>query len=569
MNLVGDEVLSDDNKRRQVLKVLKDLDEAIHGDIILRSNKTRYLDAARVWQRQDFTFDDTSTAEQQLPPLAVVEVKTVNDVQLAVPILAGLASDYQLEFRVRSGGNAYVSGYSTVSDGAMLSFAKFNAIVFEDEPDRETSVEVSRIPNETKIDTLTNQTGTTLDGDPKTIIIGPGVRTEDFMKQVLDGNGYSSVVANAAGVGMGGFVLGGGYGLQSRMYGLAIDNVQSLQVVLASGELKEVKEGDDLFWALLGAGGGNTGVVTSMEYQVYPSHDIKLAARVKASLQEMAEFLQRVGDKESDLAPEFIIDVRGYIPSNHTTMGLHHDITLISTVFERANQAVEEEEDGLVTISMYWMGDSNLEDPVGMEYIKQEITPMFSNNSTVEDIVYYYFSWSGMSREREQSPELKSVWSAQSWNGFLLPETNTQEVWTDIQSSLSAMLRYCKFISPKIELWGGAISEIPSNATVFPYRDAIYNVGIDLIVPTENDADAASDEMYLVNAIWPSIARHLEGAYVNYPMASLPNESFPTAYWGENLDRLEALKERYDPSYALKLAQSIPGRKSEASTPAH
>ena len=101
--------------------------------------------------------------------------------------------------------------------------------------------------------------------------------TEDFMKEILDGNGYSGIVASAAGVGMGGFVLGGGYGLESRIYGLAIDNVVGLEVVLPNGEVNQVKEGDDLFWALCGAGGGNIGVVTSMEYKVYPSHDIKWA----------------------------------------------------------------------------------------------------------------------------------------------------------------------------------------------------------------------------------------------------------------------------------------------------
>jgi len=209
---------------------------------------------------------------------------------------------------------------------------------------------------------------------------------------------------------------------------------------------------------------------------------------------------------------------------------------------------------------MFWMGDSNPDDPVGVEYIRKEIIPLFPNTSTKDEIVYYYFSWSGMSREREQRPEYKSVWSAQSWNGFLFPENNTEEVWKDINSSLAALFRYCKFVSPRFELWGGAISKIPPNATAFRYRKAVYNIGIDLMVPTESDADVASDEMQLVDAIWPSIARHLDGAYINYPMASLSDESYPTAYWGENLDRLKELKERYDPTNSFKTSQTIPAK---------
>jgi len=281
---------------------------------------------------------------------------------------------------------------------------------------------------------------------------------------------------------------------------------------------------------------------------------------VKVTLAEMTQFLQRLGNKESDLAPEFTMSVQGYDKTpnsnNHTFPGLlfQQHATTTTTTYEqddsgsndnKADEQREEDEgeqDRLVMISMFWMGDSNPEDPVGMQYIKKEIIPLFSSSSNSaattttstrtimdNDVVYYYFSWSGMSQEREQNPGMKSIWSAQSWNGFLLPQNNTQEVWTDIQSSLSAMFQYCKYVSPKIELWGGAISKIPSNATAFPHRNAVYNIGIDLLVPTESDADAANDEMHLVNAIWPSIERHLDGVYVNYPMESLSNESYPSA----------------------------------------
>jgi hypothetical protein len=280
---VGQQDGRDDNENKKILIALKDLDEAIHGDIVLRSNKTKFLDAARVWRRQDCVIDEpsslSSSSDQTLPPLAVVEATSVEDVQLAVPILGGLAREYRFDFRVRSGGHAYMSGYSTVSDGVMLSLAKLNTITINEQKNYGNNEEVGGIVNATKALVGNNETAATRITSSKTVVIGPGVRTEDFMKEVLDNNGYSGIVASAAGVGMGGFILGGGYGLQSRMYGLAIDNVLGLEVVLPSGEVKEVEEDDDLFWALCGAGGGNIGVVTSMEYQVYPSHDIKLAGK--------------------------------------------------------------------------------------------------------------------------------------------------------------------------------------------------------------------------------------------------------------------------------------------------
>lgn len=277
---------------------------------------------------------------------------------------------------------------------------------------------------------------------------------------------------------------------------------------------------------------------------------------MKVTLEEMAQFLVRLGQKESELAPEFTLNVHGYERPNDRTVPEFVPHVSLSNIDQMRDESGSN--NGLVTISMFWMGLSNPDNPVGMQYIKKEIIPLLPDTTMAENVDFYYFSWSGTSREREQRPESKSVWSAQTWNGFLMPGNNTQEIWTDIESSLSALFLYCKFVTPRVELWGGAISKIPPNATAFPHREAIYNIAVDLQVPTEGDADVASDEMQLVNAIWPSIARHLGGVYINYPMASLSNESYPLAYWRSNLDRLEKLKYKFDPSHGFHVSQNIP-----------
>jgi len=356
---------------------------------------------------------------------------------------------------------------------------------------------------------------------------------------------------------MGGFILGGGYGLQSRMYGLAIDNLVGMQVVLTNGQTTHVVEGDDLFWALRGSGGGNIGVVTSFDYKVYPSSDIKLEASVEVTLGELIGFLRRLGAIESGLRPEFTLAVHGYrAPGNQTAPEFLQRIPDQSSASHQDLQTNDEE--GHVKVSLYWMGDANPEIQEGMKYLKDSIVPLFASNATMDKVIYYYFSWSGMSRQREQDDTWKSVYSAQSWNGFLLDNNNTEEVWKDIESSLTAMFYYCKFVSPRVELWGGAISKVAPNATAFPYRNALYRVGVELLVPKESDADAANDEIHLVNAIWPSIARHLDGVYINNPMPSLSREEYAAAYWGSNLERLKQLKQKYDPIHALTYSQSIP-----------
>ena len=70
--------------------------------------------------------------------------------------------------------------------------------------------------------------------------------------------------------GVGGLTLGGGIGYLSRTYGLTIDNLLSVDMVLADGSFVTAnkKDNSDLFWAVRG-GGGNFGVVTSFQFQLY------------------------------------------------------------------------------------------------------------------------------------------------------------------------------------------------------------------------------------------------------------------------------------------------------------
>ena len=79
-------------------------------------------------------------------------------------------------------------------------------------------------------------------------------------------------------VGIAGLTLGGGVGVVSRAYGLTSDNVQSLQVVTADGQVRTCNSSTnaDLFWACRGGGGGNFGVATSFTFTTHPAGEIIL-----------------------------------------------------------------------------------------------------------------------------------------------------------------------------------------------------------------------------------------------------------------------------------------------------
>ncbi len=75
--------------------------------------------------------------------------------------------------------------------------------------------------------------------------------------------------------GIAGLTLGGGLGWLMGRYGLAVDNLLSAEVVLASGEVVTASDDQDsdLFWAIRG-GGGNFGIVTSFEFRAHPVTEV-------------------------------------------------------------------------------------------------------------------------------------------------------------------------------------------------------------------------------------------------------------------------------------------------------
>jgi hypothetical protein len=92
--------------------------------------------------------------------------------------------------------------------------------------------------------------------------------------------------------GVGGLTLGGGIGHLTRHFGLTIDNLLSVDMVLANGKfvIASAKENSDLFWAVRG-GGGNFGVVTSFLFKAVPVHT-QYAGPTLYELEDAAEVMR-------------------------------------------------------------------------------------------------------------------------------------------------------------------------------------------------------------------------------------------------------------------------------------
>ena len=111
----------------------------------------------------------------------------------------------------------------------------------------------------------------TVDPDRMTAVVGPGKIANVFAAD-LDSQGLFFPTGHCEGIRLGGYLLQGGYGWNSKVVGPACESVVGLEVVTADGEriYCDAEHHPDLFWAARGSGPGFFGVVTSFTLRVHP-----------------------------------------------------------------------------------------------------------------------------------------------------------------------------------------------------------------------------------------------------------------------------------------------------------
>src|ERR671911_1289952 len=108
--------------------------------------------------------------------------------------------------------------------------------------------------------------------DGEVVIVGVGARLGDVYDALAERE-LAIPAGTCPPAGIAGFTLGGGLGILGRKYGVLSDRLIRAESVLADGRVVKPDERhhEDLFWALRGAGGGNFGVVTSLELRTVPA----------------------------------------------------------------------------------------------------------------------------------------------------------------------------------------------------------------------------------------------------------------------------------------------------------
>ena len=323
--------------------------------------------------------------------------------------------------------------------------------------------------------------------------------------------GLVTTAGTVSHTGVGGLTLGGGLGRVGRRFGLACDNLRSVDVVTAAGKLVTASETEnaDLLWGLRG-GGGNFGVATSFEFALHPMDPMVLAGDL-AWPYERAREVMRFYAEFSASAPD----------------ELNTDLSTFTTP------------DGQMMIGseVVWSADH----AAGERVLK----PLRSFGPPVSDTVRAVPYTEVQSRHDKF---LENGIRDYRKSGFLLEID---------ERTIDAMLETMRAAPPGLvrmtfQQSGGAIGRRPVDASAFPNRDGRYWVAIasSFQNPAEDEARVAA-----VRAAWKPIEPITRGFYVN----SMTEDEYAKvdANYGPNYARLAQLKRKYDPGNQFRLNANV------------
>ncbi|KAK3308307.1 uncharacterized protein B0T15DRAFT_104933 [Chaetomium strumarium] len=440
-------------------------------------------------------------------PVAVAAVTTAQHVRDAV----ACARQVGVKANAKCGGHSYASFGLGGEDGHLvIEMSRMNRVV------------------------LDNATGiATAEG---------GTRLGHLAWELWNQGGRAISHGTCPGVGAGGHVLHGGYGVSSHTHGLALDWLVGATVVLANSSVVHCSETEnpDLFWALRGAG-GSMGVVTEFRFKTFqppPKLTYFVAsvrwpteARALAGLKAVQEF---AGTMPAEL------NMRLFIASRFVNLeGLYYGgkaglQAALAPLIEKTNATLAlAQEGGWLDQIKHFGGGGNIDQGHGHEehenFYSTSLYTNALNDAQLQRFVNYWFS-QGKATNNNNNTTIKRDWYVQ------------------------------------IDLHGGphsAVSLQPANYTAYAHREYLllylFYDRVDKGVPYPADGHAFTQRF--VGNITMDMDRAGWGMYVNYPDSGLDQREAQVNYWGSgggaHLARLQAIKRAVDPEDVFHYPQGI------------
>jgi hypothetical protein len=397
----------------------------------------------------------------------------------AVGVMVDWCRSNNLPFALRSGGHSYEG------------FSQSASVVID-----------TRLLNAIAVDKAT-----------KTATVGAGASLGQVYKAIA-ARGLAFPGGSCPTVGVSGHVLGGGYGYLARPYGLACDNVLSIDVVDPQGQQvhADAQQNADLFWACRGGGGGSFGAVTGYRLRLlelasvltfnikFPQLSLQRAAAIMKQWQAWAPQAPQSIDSNLVIAkdPNGGIVLRCAGQSIGSSKELQRELKFLSST-----------------------------PPVRRTYL--------------DSITYFAGGQKGWNYP-SYAMKGKSDYATSP-----LTDAGLTALMNAVSTSVGIYV-IC-------DSYGGTIANTAADATAFAHRNGtLYclQYGSDWTSPSDTPRHL-SDMRSCYAAMRPYVSG---AAYVNY--CDLDLADWQSAYWGQNLTRLKQIKSSFDPDNVFRHAQSVP-----------
>jgi FAD/FMN-containing dehydrogenase len=324
--------------------------------------------------------------------------------------------------------------------------------------------------------------------------------------------GLAVTAGTVSHTGTAGLTLGGGHGRLARRFGMTSDNMVSADVVTADGQFVRASadENPDLFWGLRG-GGGNFGIVTSMEFQLYPFGPDILSCTVMHPIAQAPDVFNFVNEFGLKADRELVMSGVLVMPPNGKAFAI------ISASYTG---------DDLAKGERYIQPLINFGKPLTTSVApKNYLKVQSANDGNLAGGRKYYMKSGFMN---ELSPEF-----TRDLVERFEPDNDRQNIVLLNQQA-------------------GAIADLAPDATAYNHREAQFDMMIGCVWdnPDHNEKNVAWGRSY-----FKAMSSYTTGYYVNNAMDESAN-SVGKNYQG-NQDRLVELKNKYDPTNQFRLNANI------------
>ncbi len=358
-----------------------------------------------------------------------------------------------------------------------------------------------------------------VDPEARSVKVGAGVTWGEFDAATQE-HGLATTGGRVSTTGVAGFTLGGGSGWAERKYGLACDNLISVDLVTADGrEITASRtEHPELFWALHG-GGGNFGVATAFEFQLHPLGPTVLAGILGWPADAAADVTRTYRDLAYDAPDE-----------------LGSGLVLLNGPPE---EFIPEHLRGqpIVGLALLWAGGDPGE---GQDAIKPFID-LRPDANLVAPMPY-----AGFQQLIDEPPGMRNYWTADFYDDF---GDDAVDVFVKYGAERKSPLAQ-QILLP----WGGAIAQADDSSTPLTNRSVRWITHPFAVWENAADDDA---NMEWARSFRRDIGRYTNGGtYLNF-LGDEGQDRVKAAYGADNYARLAAVKAAYDPGNIFRGNQNI------------